>query len=186
MCPNRIGPRPAGADGARTRAAAQGGAPRCDHGPSPRSRHIRCRATRSAQGGGSIAEGSGDVGHRTRPVGLDSERIVAVSIADGLVQGALTKRRIAGDNRTLERQSPGHRRRRPPRCFRRHPHPPNPGPRTTGKGRHKMNPFAPVATRRSAAPQALAVQRNMPRRVGTASPRPRHTLRRFHIERLEK
>ena len=46
----RPGPRPAIAGGAQPRATAQDGASRCDHGPSPRSRHTRCRAARPPGG----------------------------------------------------------------------------------------------------------------------------------------
>ena len=54
-------------------------------------------------------EAAENVGHRTRPIRLDGERTVAAPVADGLAQGAPAKRRIAGRNRPLERQTPEQR-----------------------------------------------------------------------------
>ena len=65
-----------------------------------------------SSGGERVAEGDGEIGHQAWLVGLDGEQVIAAPVPDGPADGALAKRRIAGDDGALQRQALEQRQRR--------------------------------------------------------------------------
>ena len=125
-----------------------------------------------SSGGESVAEGDGDIGHQARLVGLDREQVIAAPVPDGLADDALAKRRIAGDDRALQRQALEQRQRRGDLVsLRRHPQLPDHRAQPGGEGGQQVHARAAVMAARGAAAQTLAVDRHMPRRRPTQRPR---------------
>ena len=140
-----------------------------------------------SSGGKSVAEGDGEIGHQGRLVGFDGEQIVALSVPDGLADRPLAERRIARDDgaperKTLEQRQGGHDLVAVRLDLQLTDHP----VQMAGEGRHQMHPGAAIVTGRRGAPQALAIQRDVPERVRAPHPFSQHGLGRLQVQSLEK
>ena len=122
-----------------------------------------------SSGGERVAEGDGEIGHQAWLVGLDGEQVIAAPVPDGPADGALAKRRIAGDDGALQRQALEQRQRRGDLTgLGRHPQLPDHRAQPGGEGGQQVHARAAVMAARGAAAQTLAVDRHM--RPGAAPP----------------